>query len=150
MSDISIKLDDTFVTRELEKWELDILENSNIEDIGITIYPVNAKTNDDLGFQIPFNYKNLKKNGSIYEGKLDLDQRRYILKISGEMKVKLRSGVVSFLNDEDGGYFLKLDSVKYEPKEGPIVQMQLAEKDNFGENKAETASCYTVKEFTIV
>jgi hypothetical protein len=149
MADMKIILNDTFVSRELEDWEIDALKNSNIEDFGVKIYPVNAATSQELGFEIPFRYKTLQKKGAVYEGSLDINNKRYILKINAEMKVKLRSGVTNFLNEEDGGYSMKFGCIAYEPNDGYHVMMTLSCQESIGQFGPVAKDWVAVRDYTI-
>ena len=108
MTYLNIRLNDTFTTTTLEDLEYDLFKNEKIESIGLEIKPMNLKTQMGLSFVIPFTYKSIVKKVTFFQGSICENTKTYKLKINGEMKVKIRSGVVDMLNEEDGGYVFKV------------------------------------------
>jgi len=108
MTDLIIRLNNIFTTTTLEDWEYDLFKNNSIDSIGLEIKPMNVKTQMELSFSIPFTYKSIVKKVTSFQGRLCEKTKTYTLEIKGEMKVKIRSGVVDRLNEEDGGYVFKV------------------------------------------
>lgn len=131
MAQIVIRLDTTLVSRVLEDWEKHEFLGSSIEEIGIVINPTSRKTGEDMYFEIPFMFNSLKK-GSVFEGGLTADESRYSLTIKGEMKVKLRPGVVAALEEADGGAALTLWGIARKPKDSgrTLVEIEGHEQDD--------------------
>jgi len=148
MTDLTIRLTDTFTTTQLEDFEYDSFKNNGIKNVGILIKPINAKTQMAVGMGLPFKYKSLVKKISSFEGELCEKTRKYTLKISGEMKVKLRSGVTDSLNEEDGGYVLKLVCITCDNEEGGNVRAALDGHEEFNAYEAVLTDLYTVTDFT--
>lgn len=143
MTELTIRLNDTFTTTQLDDFEYERFKNSEIDRIGITIFPINAKTNTALSFELPFNYKSLVKKISSFEGNLCEKTRKYTLKLNGTMKVKLRSGVVDSLNEEEDGYMFKLACITCDN-----VKVALDGHEKYNTYEAVLSDSYTVNDFT--
>jgi hypothetical protein len=143
MTDLTIRLNDTFITTQLSDFEIESFRNNKIDSVGIIILPINAKTNTALSFELSFKHKSLIKKISSFEGELCEKTRKYTLKINGEMKVKLRSGVVDRLNEEDGGYVFKLACITCDN-----VRAALDGHEEYNAYEAVLTDLYTVSDFT--
>lgn len=143
MTDLTIRLNDTFTTTQLDDFEIESFRNNKIESVGITIFPMNAKTKTAVSFELSFTHKSLVKKISSFEGELCEKTKKYTLKINGEMKVKLRSGVVDSLNEEDGGYVFKLACITCGNR-----RVALDGHEEYNAYEAVLTDLYTVSDFT--
>lgn len=148
MTDLTIRINETFTTRQLEDFEFESFKNNKIDRVGILIFPINANTQMSVSFELPFKYKTLVKKISSFEGNLCEKTRKYTLKINGEMKVKLRPGVVDSLNEEEGGYIFKLACITCDNDEGGNVRAALDGHEGFAAYEAVLTELYTVTDFT--
>lgn len=143
MTDLTIRLNDNFTTTQLEDFEYERFKNTEIDRIGITIFPINAETNMALSFELPFNYKSIVKKISSFEGNLCEITRKYTLKINGAMKVKLRSGVIDSLNEEEGGYMFKLVCITCDN-----LKVAIDGHEKYNTYEAVLTDSYTVNDYT--
>lgn len=148
MADLTIRLNDEFTTTTLEDGYYDLFKNYEIDRIGVLINPINLKTQMALSFELPFKYKSLVKKVSSFEGSLCEITKKYTLKINGEMKVKLRSGVVERLNEEDGGYAFKLVCITFDNGDGRTDRVALDGQEHYDSYEAILTNCPTVTDFS--
>jgi len=147
MTNLTIRLNDTFTTTTLDEWEYNHFEENSIDSIGLNITPMNLKTQCGLSFVIPFTVKSFVKKVTSFQGSLCETTRTYTLKINGEMRVKLRAGLVDRMNEEDGGYVFKVSHITY--GNGAGVRGASFELDGVERHSGETilTKCPTVTEF---
>ena len=147
MTDLTIRLNDTFTTTKLEDHEYDAFKATKIDNIGLLIYPINVKTQMAVDFSLSFKYKSLVKKISSIKIELCEKSKTLSLKISGEMKIKLRNGVVDSLNEEEGGYEFKLVCITCDD-DGRTFNVALDGQEKFNAYEAILTGCYTITDFS--
>ena len=155
MTNLIIRLRGAFVTQELNELEMNFFRNSAIDKVGLRIFPVNAITNFKLSFYIPFSNNSVVKKISSFDGNICEKTRKYNLYIDGNMKVKIRPGVVERLNEEEGGFLFKLACITCVNEEGSEVKVALDGQEGLGEygvgeDGVDLADWYTISDFSFV